>query len=120
MKTEEKVSHDIFLKGYTEYKRPAAKYVIVVPLVLFAAQWAYTTTDHFQSIPLQYKITVWVIPVLMFLVAAFIMAASRKCPVCKAKMKKLDPARDDYDTTYKYYCDKCKVWVDRGKTNGTD
>lgn len=120
MKKQEAISHELFLKGYSEYKRTAAKYAIIVPLVVFAAQWAYSTTDHFQSIQLQYKITVWVIPVLMFLTAAFIMAASRKCPLCKGKMKKLDPAGDDYNTTYKYYCEKCKVWVDRGKTNGTD
>ena len=120
MKKQDTISHELFLKGYTEYKRTAAKYIIIVPLVLFALQWAYSTTEHFQSIPFNLKIVVWVAPVLAFLIAAFIMAASRKCPLCKVKMKKLDPADDDYNTTYKYYCEKCKVWVDRGKTNGTE
>lgn len=120
MKNSDAVSHEVFLKGYTEHKRRAAKYAIIVPLVLFAAQWAYSTTAHFQSIPLDFQIVIWVVPVLAFLITAFIMVASRKCPVCRDRMNKLDPADNDYDTTYKYYCEKCKVWVDRGTTNGTD
>jgi len=120
MTQQDTISHEPFLKGYTEYKRTAVKYIIIVPLIVFAAQWAYSTTEHFQSIPLYCKITVWVIPVPVFLFAAFMMVASRKCPLCKVKMQKLDPASDDYDITYKYYCVNCKVWVDRGKTNGTD
>lgn len=120
MNKQETENHEQFLKGYIEYKRIVAKYAIIVPLVVFAAQWAYSTTAHFQSIPDYFKYTIWVIPVITFLIAAIIMVASRKCPMCKETMKKLDPAGDDYNTTYKYFCEKCKVWVDRGKTNGTD
>lgn len=120
MKKQDTISHNDFLKGFNEHKRPVAKYAFIVPLVVFAAQWAYSTTDHFGSLHDYYKYTIFGISILTFFIAIFVMATSRKCPLCKDRMKKLDPAPDDYVTTYKYYCENCKLWVDRGKTNGTD
>lgn len=114
-------NHELFLNEFIEHKMKTwKKYIMAVPMGLFAVHWIYSMTDHFQSIPDVLKMILWGIMFLSFIIAGIISITSKKCPVCRCKMKKLEPAPDDTVTTYKYYCEQCRVWVDTGQIRNYD
>jgi hypothetical protein len=114
-------NHEQFLQGYREHKKATwKKAIFLVPAAIFIAYWFVSTTAYYQSLPTNAHITIFVTMAVIFIIAGILNIPSRKCPSCAVKMKKLEPPSGDGDTTIKYYCEQCRVWVNTSSRNYSD
>jgi hypothetical protein len=93
---------------------PKVVITIFISLFLLSISYAFVSLNfqipHFQLISLT-------LMGLTLIIGGVIVGMRRSCPKCHKRMKKIVPNDNDYFTTYKHYCPKCKIYVDTNVTN---